>query len=161
MSQIVFFCISVNAIWGGWGSWSICDSRTGERKRSRECNNPSPGNNGLGCSGTDQDGERCAGILIFKYYEYHNIILLVNGGWGGWAPWSSCDSRTGKKERTRVCNFPSPKNSGYGCSGNNEDFKFCAGRVYDFYILLLFENTMSARQCSDNKTICWEECEAN
>ena len=118
--------IIVNGSWGEWGSWTSCNSRTGTQTSSRECYNPNQG--GSECSGNSQKQIPCKGT--FQHYKSFTIIpfcTLVNGGWSDWGSWSNCDSRTGKRERSRLCNFPSPKNGGYGCSGNGQSQELCAG----------------------------------
>ena len=64
-----------------------------------------------------------------RKYIFLNVYTPVNGGWGGWGTWSSCDSTKGKRERTRLCNFPLPQNGGLSCSGNSQNQESCEGIV--------------------------------
>lgn len=48
----------VNGGWGAWTQWSICDLNC-QKKRWRFCDNPSPQNGGLTCSGPTQEIASC------------------------------------------------------------------------------------------------------
>ncbi|GFR65443.1 hemicentin-1 [Elysia marginata] len=52
----------VNGNWGEWGNWSACSVTcivNGTRSRTRACDNPAAANNGLDCSGDDNEVEVC------------------------------------------------------------------------------------------------------
>ncbi|XP_061550433.1 complement component C8 beta chain-like [Phycodurus eques] len=49
--------IAVDGSWSCWGSWSSCSGRT--KTRSRQCNNPAPGDEGLPCRGLQQESTEC------------------------------------------------------------------------------------------------------
>jgi len=103
-------CITVlNGGWSTWGSWSFCNSQTGKKTRTRQCDNPAPLHGGATCSGSSNEQASCP----------------VNGGWSAWGSWSSCNSQTGKKTRTRQCNNPSPQHGGATCSGSSNDQAPC------------------------------------
>ena len=55
----------------------------------------------------------------------------MDGGWGSWGLWSSCSVTcgVGVKNRTRLCNNPSPKYKGYECPGIKVDEENCFGDV--------------------------------
>ncbi|XP_066567532.1 complement component C6 [Amia ocellicauda] len=55
---------AVDGYWSCWGSWSACDSSM-KRRRTRECNNPSPLRGGKPCAGDSQEDEECF-ISIFQ-----------------------------------------------------------------------------------------------
>merc|ERR1711953_1588592 len=63
-------CISpTNGGWGSWTSWSECSSGSNPTKRrSRQCNDPEPANEGNDCSGDSEETKNCP----------------VDGGWGSW-----------------------------------------------------------------------------
>uniref|UniRef100_UPI00398F2634 disabled homolog 1 n=1 Tax=Pristiophorus japonicus TaxID=55135 RepID=UPI00398F2634 len=44
--------IAVDGKWSCWSSWSACTNR--QRRRTRQCNNPPPGNGGQICTGDDR-----------------------------------------------------------------------------------------------------------
>ncbi|KAM8930118.1 complement component C8 alpha chain [Pelodytes ibericus] len=48
---------------------------------------------------------------------------VAGGSWSCWSSWSNCQS--GKRQRTRECNNPAPKNGGLGCSGNKIQNESC------------------------------------
>ena len=58
-------------------------------------------------------------------------FLLVDGGWGDWTVWGSCNTLTGKKTRSRVCNKPTPKNGGKACPrpSSEETTEGCEGII--------------------------------
>ncbi|XP_015275747.1 PREDICTED: complement component C8 beta chain [Gekko japonicus] len=49
--------VAVDGNWSCWSSWSACSG--GERRRSRECNNPSAQNGGEPCSGLNAETVNC------------------------------------------------------------------------------------------------------
>ncbi|KAK5859577.1 hypothetical protein PBY51_021127 [Eleginops maclovinus] len=49
--------IAIEGSWNCWGAWSSCSGRT--MTRSRQCNNPAPGNGGLPCRGLQQESTEC------------------------------------------------------------------------------------------------------
>jgi len=49
----------------------------------------------------------------------------VNGAWGEWGSWSSCNTLTGKRNRTRLCNDPKPLNGGASCPGSSSLEETC------------------------------------
>ncbi|NXH64402.1 CO6 protein, partial [Rhabdornis inornatus] len=50
--------VAVDGRWGCWSEWSPCDASF-KRRRSRECNNPSPMNGGKPCEGQREEEEDC------------------------------------------------------------------------------------------------------
>ena len=53
--------ISVNGMWGLWGSYSTCTKSCGigTQTRSRKCNNPAPAGGGSACSGFSKETSNC------------------------------------------------------------------------------------------------------
>ncbi|XP_061587463.1 complement component C8 beta chain-like [Cololabis saira] len=49
--------IAIDGSWSCWGSWSSCSS--GQKTRSRQCNNPAPSNGGLACRDLPQESTQC------------------------------------------------------------------------------------------------------
>merc|ERR1711953_452671 len=91
-----------NGGWGSWTSWSECSSGSNPTKRrSRQCNDPEPANEGNDCSGDSEETKNCP----------------VDGGWGSWTSWSSCCT----KRRSRNCDNPAPSNGGVNCSGDQDE----------------------------------------
>ena len=104
--------------WGSWSSYSPC-SRTcggGEKRRTRQCDNPAPSDGGAECSGPSNQIESCA-----------LQACPVDGGWGAWSTYSSCSKTCGggEKERTRQCDNPTPSNGGAGCLGTSSERSNC------------------------------------
>jgi hypothetical protein len=51
----------VDGEWGQWGTWSACSKNcgSGERQRSRSCDNPKPIYGGHYCAGDSVDSTAC------------------------------------------------------------------------------------------------------
>ena len=58
------YLFSVNGGWSIWGSWGPCDSGTGTKKRTRQCNKPSPLNGGAACAGNSQGFIICPSMFF-------------------------------------------------------------------------------------------------
>ncbi|XP_069483300.1 complement component C6-like [Ambystoma mexicanum] len=50
--------VAVDGYWSCWSAWSPCDASF-KRKRTRECNNPSPLNGGKACQGENKQEQDC------------------------------------------------------------------------------------------------------
>ncbi|XP_040396017.1 complement component C6 [Cygnus olor] len=50
--------VAVDGRWSCWSEWSPCDTSF-KRRRTRECNNPSPMNGGKPCKGEQEEEEDC------------------------------------------------------------------------------------------------------
>ncbi|XP_077188775.1 hemicentin-1 isoform X2 [Paroedura picta] len=116
------FCNSdlcpVHGNWGPWSNWGTC-SRTcngGQMRRYRTCDNPHPFNGGRACTGADTQIQRC-----------NSELCPVDGNWGPWQPWSTCSASCGRGEQTRsrLCNNPSPSESGRPCPGDSSQISRC------------------------------------
>ncbi|XP_060630493.2 hemicentin-1 isoform X1 [Anolis sagrei] len=104
--------------WGPWSNWGTC-SRTcnsGQMRRYRTCDNPRPLNGGSACAGADTQIQRC-----------HVELCPVDGNWGSWQSWSTCSASCGggQQTRSRLCNNPSPSNSGRFCPGDKSQISRC------------------------------------
>ena len=71
------FCYLLNNLyfsviggWGNWENWTPCDSSTGTKKRTRQCDNPSPLNGGAPCAGNSQESLKCPGMLLKLHSEF-------------------------------------------------------------------------------------------
>ncbi|XP_019355735.1 hemicentin-1 isoform X2 [Alligator mississippiensis] len=116
------FCNSdpcpIHGNWGPWSNWGTC-SRTcngGQMRRYRTCDNPRPVNGGRACAGADTQIQRC-----------NTGVCPVDGNWGPWQAWSECSAPCGGGEqtRTRLCNNPTPSNSGRPCPGDSSQVSRC------------------------------------
>lgn len=68
----------VDGSWAPWSSWSPCKGPcddVGHRRRVRSCNNPSPSEDGLHCSGPDEETETC----FLKNCTTKDYAKLVEG----------------------------------------------------------------------------------
>lgn len=103
----------VNGNWSSWGDWSNCSSGCGPGKsyRYRDCDNPAPANNGLNCTGPDQESKDC-----------NSKACPVDGGWSVWSS-TPCSVTCGQGtlKRTRECNNPKPQYGGASCFGNETE----------------------------------------
>lgn len=58
MGFLLFPADAVDGHWGCWSEWSSCDTSF-KRRRTRECNNPTPVNGGKPCEGEQEEEEDC------------------------------------------------------------------------------------------------------
>ena len=64
LNDVMFYCSHISKIhgnWGNWGAWTTCSEScgSGNRNRSRECDNPSPAPGGRDCEGPGNETEEC------------------------------------------------------------------------------------------------------
>ncbi|KAM3910689.1 properdin-like [Leptodactylus fuscus] len=112
--------------WSEWSAWSECSvtCESGQRKRTRECNNPLPI-----CGG------RCIGNGVETIPCDTHQVCPTHGSWGNWGSWQQCSSaciREGSgvfpvQSRFRQCSNPPPSQSppGRPCDGNNQENRNC------------------------------------
>ncbi|XP_038571298.1 hemicentin-1 isoform X2 [Micropterus salmoides] len=116
------FCNSdpcpISGNWGPWTSWGSCSKtcNRGHMRRYRTCDNPRPANGGRACAGADTQLQSCS-----------TSNCPVDGTWGSWQPWGECSASCGGGQSTRVrlCNNPSPSNSGRPCPGDSSQLSRC------------------------------------
>jgi len=81
-------------------------------------------------------------IFLFGIGKIQNISLGkhylvemkdVHRVWGEWGQWSACNAKTGRKQRTRQCNNPTPLNGGSDCPGSSTDEHHCLGNSIGEY----------------------------
>ena len=55
------------------------------------------------------------------------FVANINGQWGSWTKWGECFRPCGRgvQRRRRVCDSPSPVNSGLDCVGPDRDSRVC------------------------------------
>jgi len=66
-----------------------------------------------------------------------NSIFCVeptSGVWSMWGSWSSCNLRTGKKQRTRQCSNPTSYSGPAECTGSNKDETTCQGDKTEVFL---------------------------
>ncbi|KAM3915384.1 hemicentin-1 [Leptodactylus fuscus] len=108
----------VHGNWGLWSSWGAC-SRTcngGQMRRYRSCDNPTPSNNGRGCTGSDTEIHKC-----------NANKCPADGNWGPWEAWSKCSATCGggQQTRTRLCKNLMESNSLRSCPGDSTQVLKC------------------------------------
>ncbi|VUZ55036.1 unnamed protein product [Hymenolepis diminuta] len=105
--------------WGAWGPWSHCSKSCdgGIRRRTRQCNNPTPQFGGAQCEGSDNESTKC-----------QENPCPVNGEWSNWSSWSACVGRCGVgiQSRVRTCTEPAPSYGGHLCRGSAKDSRTCS-----------------------------------
>ncbi|XP_051895023.1 coadhesin-like [Pristis pectinata] len=107
----------VNGEWSEWSPWSPCTaSCAGIKRRVRICDNPTPANGGLPCSGSLEQAMPCG-----------NADCPVTGFWSIWTAWSPCPVSCGLgiMKRSRTCNAPFFKKSATHCVGHNQEERSC------------------------------------
>ncbi|EUB62928.1 Hemicentin-1 [Echinococcus granulosus] len=111
----------INGSWGQWSAWSHCSKSCGGgiRRRTRQCNNPSPRFGGAPCQPQGGDSETT---------ECQENPCPVNGEWSNWSSWSACVGRCGVgiQSRTRTCTEPAPSYGGHLCRGSAKDSRTCS-----------------------------------
>ncbi|XP_063438691.1 hemicentin-1-like [Mytilus trossulus] len=100
----------INGGWIEWNGWSLCltSCGSGNRTRTRLCDNPPPSYGGIFCNGNTSDLDFC-----------NTHECPVNGNWGSWSSWNICSATCdgGIQDRTRKCDSPHPINGGLYCNG--------------------------------------------
>ncbi|KAG5680582.1 hypothetical protein PVAND_010079 [Polypedilum vanderplanki] len=137
----------INGGWSSWSKWSVCPICYDEKikkpfqKRSRKCDSPIPAFGGLQCDGLDVEERVCA-----------IGICPINGGWSNWSTWSACSKSCGKgyKNRTRICNNPTPKYNGKYCEGDNAEYEECTIKPCNNYSL---RKSLDKEDYQDNEII--------
>ncbi|KAK3083098.1 hypothetical protein FSP39_013942 [Pinctada imbricata] len=112
-------CIpDIDGGWGNWGSWSSCPVTcgTGQRTRTRNCDNPAQSGKGQDCQGPYSDALTCT-----------LSPCAVDGAWGDWTAWTTCTKTcgTGKQVRSRACNNPAAAYGGVPCTGDTSQTLDC------------------------------------
>ena len=94
--------------WTAWSEWSKCSQTcsSGNKVRTRSCQNPVTGVSGDSCSGASKETRLC----IQK-------PCSTDGAWGSWSRWSPCSVTCswGTRVRTRNCDNPRPHSGGKPC----------------------------------------------
>ncbi|NWI86700.1 CO6 protein, partial [Pitta sordida] len=93
--------VAVDGRWSCWSEWTPCDTSF-RRKRTRECNNPSPMNGGKPCEGDQEEEEDC------------HVSVFTDGG----APCINDDEARREKddstdESESGCSRPDPPEHGF------------------------------------------------
>lgn len=101
----------INGEYTLWSEFTQCSTScgTGTQQRTRNCSNPLPQFGGRNCSrlGSAVDVREC------------NLRPCpIDGVYSAWSDFSKCtrSCNGGKQKRWRLCNNPSPKHGGKGCS---------------------------------------------
>ena len=60
-------------------------------------------------------------------FEWSPFCIVVDGSLGSWSAWGACSvlCGTGKRHRTRKCDYPTPLGGGKGCDGNTTQEMTC------------------------------------
>ena len=66
-------------------------------------------------------------LFIIESLILHLYYLSLAGVWSIWGSWSSCNLKTGKKQRTRQCSNPTSSSETPKCAGSNKDETTCQG----------------------------------
>ncbi|KAG8456678.1 hypothetical protein GDO86_002457 [Hymenochirus boettgeri] len=106
--------VAVDGAWGCWAVWTPCDASL-VRRRTRQCNNPPPGNGGKPCEGENKQEEDC------------NISLFDDTG-------ALCINEDAKKEVDREepkyeSGCPKPETPGNGFLTNEKSWYSVAEEV--------------------------------
>ncbi|XP_060563197.1 SCO-spondin-like [Ruditapes philippinarum] len=111
---------TINGGWSAWTEFGECSRScgTGVVFRRRLCNNPSPQNGGLNCTGSAQAFKTCL-----------KSECPIDGGWSNYTMYQDmpCSATCGGGVMTsfRSCTNPAPKYGGKICTGEAYYFKHC------------------------------------
>ncbi|CAD5120562.1 DgyrCDS9128 [Dimorphilus gyrociliatus] len=112
-------CSTRDGKWGLWKEWSRCSvsCSTGQRKRIRKCDNPTP-INGADCEGAGEIFEICKEVECGQPFD---------GGWSLWGSWSNCHKTCGPgvRYKRRYCDTPKPQWGGKDCEGSSSEYETC------------------------------------
>ncbi|XP_069118935.1 uncharacterized protein [Argopecten irradians] len=104
-------CKNLNGGFSKWSAYGECSKScgTGNKTRTRTCNNPSPAGNGSTCSGFYLETTLC-----------NFQSCPIDGGWSSWNDWGPCSVTCGNgtQQRTRNCTDPPPQHGGNDCEYN-------------------------------------------
>ncbi|KAM8931068.1 hemicentin-1 [Pelodytes ibericus] len=108
----------IHGNWGSWSPWGTC-SRTcnsGQMRRYRSCDNPTPSHSGRACMGPDTETHKC-----------NTNMCPVDAHWGPWEAWSTCSMSCGGGEqiRKRQCNQPVQYHRARPCPGDSTQLLRC------------------------------------
>lgn len=155
--------VTVNGKYSSWSVWGPCSTTCGlgQKKRSRSCNNPSPGYGGMDCSrygATEQTLDcfvaDCPGRIIchaVQNYSFSSLYVRLNaldytpkrafctfsvtvdGAFSPWTEWSECSKSCGwgYQSRERECNAPEPSHGGKDCTGFGDSSELQACMILD------------------------------
>ncbi|XP_060086023.1 uncharacterized protein LOC132565398 [Ylistrum balloti] len=103
--------------WSDWSNWTDCTVTCGGGfvNRTRFCNNP-PAEGAGTCTGHSSEAEIC-----------NTKNCPIDGQWSTWTDWSNCSMECagGVRNRSRVCDSPSPQYGGTTCPGNDTHENSC------------------------------------
>ncbi|CAC5410844.1 HMCN [Mytilus coruscus] len=122
MADQILICAEINCpvigAWSEWGVWSLCSTScgSGNRTRSRLCDNPPPSYGGGYCNGNNLDLDTC-----------NTHECPIDGDWGEWSSWDTCSATCngGIQDRNRKCDAPLPSNGGLFCNGTTIESRSC------------------------------------
>ena len=102
--------------WSTWGAWGACNKSCGggQKKRTRQCNNPPPANGGKTCPGSGIETLPC-----------NTNPCPIDGKWGSWGAWSNCTKECGGGTQKRIRQCAPPAYGGKPCSGSNSETRAC------------------------------------
>ncbi|VDN96769.1 unnamed protein product [Rodentolepis nana] len=137
--------------WSAWGPWSHCSKSCdgGIRRRTRQCNNPTPQFGGAQCEGSDSESMEC-----------QENPCPVNGEWSNWSSWSACAGRCGVgiQSRTRTCTEPAPLYGGHLCRGSAKDSRKCTLPYTDGDETCPSQSGVGSAGASWSQWSSWSEC---
>ncbi|XP_056015238.1 SCO-spondin-like [Ostrea edulis] len=108
----------VDGVWSAWSGYGKCSVSCGggQQQRTRTCSNPTPEYNGKPCAGDSASVKSC-----------NTKTCPTHGNWASWSSYGKCSVTCGggKRERSRSCTNPAPKDSGDKCPGSSVSSQSC------------------------------------
>ncbi|XP_057307714.1 SCO-spondin-like [Hydractinia symbiolongicarpus] len=107
----------VHGVWGAWVNNNDCSVTcgSGQKTRTRTCNNPAPSNGGNEC--VDLNGANALTEQGTTPCTQSSCPAAVDGVWSAWINNNDCSVTCGdgQETRTRTCNNPAPSHGGSQC----------------------------------------------
>ncbi|CAC5422958.1 Thrombospondin-1,Mucin-like protein,Hemicentin-1,Thrombospondin-2,A disintegrin and metalloproteinase with thrombospondin motifs adt-1 [Mytilus coruscus] len=156
MAEETLLCFDINCQvnedWSEWEVWRLCSSScgSGNRKRTRLCDNPLPSSGGRFCNGNTLDSISC-----------NTQECPVDGDWSGWSSWNICNATCdgGIQDRTRKCDAPQPSNGGHYCNGRTIESRPCNNFNCESNFMFHLRNRLLIPIQFDRQWGTWQEWE--
>ena len=114
--------------------WNVSGKNHSDLGPHNYCRNPNGTTEGIWCYSYNPskeidfcDGEGKKGRKREVILLCNGLIISVHGNWNSWSNWTICSKScsSGKHNRSRLCDNPTPKHGGNFCNGAAMETDFC------------------------------------